>query len=163
MAWALVAVVLMRTPSRNACGALDGAMPRLERIEGPLSEIRAVMVDFAFMNLSLKERPRFYTECDMKNVVVRTLYNKPTRHQAGAVECLLHGADSPPIKAPVIPQTASKVSQSPTSVLSSFTVRRPSSDIKPKCRIIRMMAARGMMSDTKSLTIPRPTRRRSPR
>jgi hypothetical protein len=28
------------------------------------------------------------------------------------VECLLHGADSPPIKAPDIPQTASKVSQS---------------------------------------------------
>lgn len=43
---------------------------------------------------------------------VRTLYNKPTRHQIGARECLLHGADSPPIKAPDIPQTASKVSQS---------------------------------------------------
>jgi hypothetical protein len=28
------------------------------------------------------------------------------------VECLLHGADSPPIKAPDISQTASKVSQS---------------------------------------------------
>src|ERR1700688_3629175 len=45
-------------------------------------------------------------------IVVRILYNKPTRHQTGAVECLLHGADSPPIKAPDIPQTASKVSQS---------------------------------------------------
>src|SRR6185312_10920763 len=45
-------------------------------------------------------------------LVVRTLYNKPTRHQTGAVECLLHGADSPPIKAPDISQTASKVSQS---------------------------------------------------
>jgi hypothetical protein len=44
--------------------------------------------------------------------VVRTLYNKPTRHQTGAVECLLHGVDSPSIKAPRIPQTASKVSQS---------------------------------------------------
>src|SRR6185503_17948632 len=43
---------------------------------------------------------------------VRTLYNKSTRHQIGAQECLLHGADSPPIKAPDIPQTASKVSQS---------------------------------------------------
>src|ERR1700723_2398846 len=42
----------------------------------------------------------------------RTLYNKPTRHQSRALECLLHGADSPPIKAPDIPQTASKVSQS---------------------------------------------------
>ncbi|MGY4362746.1 hypothetical protein ACVW0J_009239 [Bradyrhizobium sp. i1.7.7] len=41
--------------------------------------------------------------------LVSTLYNKPTRHQTGAVECLLHGADSPPIKTPEIPQTASKV------------------------------------------------------
>jgi hypothetical protein len=29
---------------------------------------------------------------------VRILYNKPTRHQTGAVECLLHGADSPQSK-----------------------------------------------------------------
>jgi hypothetical protein len=47
---------------KDACGALNGAMPKLEKIEGSLSEIQAreVMVDFAFMNLSLKERPRFY-------------------------------------------------------------------------------------------------------
>ncbi len=30
--------------------------------------------------------------------VVRTLYNKPTRHQTGAVECLLHGVDFPQSK-----------------------------------------------------------------
>lgn len=47
------------------------------------------------------------------SLVACTLYNKPTRHQAGAVECLLHGADSPPIKTPDIPRTASKVSQEP--------------------------------------------------
>jgi hypothetical protein len=45
-------------------------------------------------------------------LVVRTFNNKPTRHQTGAVECLLHGVDSPPIKAPDILRTASKVSQS---------------------------------------------------
>jgi hypothetical protein len=28
-------------------------------------------------------------------LVARTIYNKPTRHQTGAVQCLLHGADSP--------------------------------------------------------------------
>lgn len=44
--------------------------------------------------------------------LIRTLYNIPTRHHTGAVECLLHGIDSPPIKAPRIPQTASKVCQS---------------------------------------------------
>jgi hypothetical protein len=28
----------------------------------------------------------------------RTLYNEPTRHQTGALECLLHGVDSPQSK-----------------------------------------------------------------
>ncbi|WGD50321.1 transposase [Bradyrhizobium sp. CB1650] len=46
-------------------------------------------------------------------LVARTLYNKPTRHQTGAMECLLHGADSPLIKTPDILRTASKVNQSP--------------------------------------------------
>ena len=58
--------VALITTFDDAGGSLQGAMPRLEKIEGPLSEIQAreVMVDFAFMNLSLKERPRFYTDCD---------------------------------------------------------------------------------------------------
>jgi hypothetical protein len=49
---------------------------------------------------------------DLVTFEARTLYNKPTRHQSKALECLLHGADSPPIKTPDILQTASKVSQS---------------------------------------------------
>ena len=32
-------------------------------------------------------------------LATHTFYNKPTRHQTGAVECLLNGADAPPIKA----------------------------------------------------------------
>jgi hypothetical protein len=69
-----------------------------------------------------RNRPARWTQADTSGcpnrddglitLVVRTLYNKPTRHQTGAVECLLHGADSPPIKTPDIPRTASKVSQS---------------------------------------------------
>ncbi|MET4331404.1 hypothetical protein ABIB80_007264 [Bradyrhizobium sp. i1.15.2] len=35
-------------------------------------------------------------------LVACILYNKPTWHQTGAVACLLHGADSPPINAPDI-------------------------------------------------------------
>jgi hypothetical protein len=42
----------------------------------------------------------------------------PTRHQAGAVESLLHGADSPKIKAPDIPKLHQKVRQSHNSMLS---------------------------------------------
>lgn len=53
--------VVLVTTFDDACGALQGAMPRLERIKGPLSKLQAreVMVDFAFMNLSLEQRPRF--------------------------------------------------------------------------------------------------------
>jgi len=40
-------------------------------------------------------------------IAVRTLYNKPTRHQTGAVERLLHGADSPQSKR----QTSQKLHQ----------------------------------------------------
>ena len=45
--------VVLVTTFNDAGGAINGAMPMLERIEGPLSEIQAreVMVDFAFMNL----------------------------------------------------------------------------------------------------------------
>ena len=61
--------VALITTFNDACGAFHGARQRLERIDGPLSEIQAreVMVDFAFMNLSLKERPIFYTDCDILN------------------------------------------------------------------------------------------------
>lgn len=69
-----------------------------------------------------RSRPARWTHADASGrpdrddglitLVARTLYNKPTRHRTGAVECLLHGADSPSIKAPDIPRTASKVSQS---------------------------------------------------
>ena len=39
-------------------------------------------------------------DCDDRFItfVARTLYNKPTRHQTGAVECLLRGANSPQSK-----------------------------------------------------------------
>lgn len=65
--------VALVTTFNDSCGAIQGAMPRLERIEGPLSEIQAreVMVDFAFLALHLKERPKFFTECDtLKEEVV---------------------------------------------------------------------------------------------
>jgi hypothetical protein len=38
----------------------------------------------------------------------RTLYNRPTRHQTGAVERLLHGADSPQSKRQTSPKLHQK-------------------------------------------------------
>jgi hypothetical protein len=47
--------------------------------------------------------------------VVRTLYNKPTRHLAGAMECLLHGADSPPNQSARHPPNCIKSESEPHS------------------------------------------------
>jgi hypothetical protein len=41
-------------------------------------------------------------------IVVRTLYIKPTRHQTGAVERLLHGAESPQSKRQTSPKLHQK-------------------------------------------------------
>lgn len=69
-------------------------MPRLERIAGPLSEIqgREVMVDFAFMNLSLKERPKFHTECDLRNETLAERAVMPAQFELGELNFALRGA-----------------------------------------------------------------------
>jgi len=53
----------------DSCGAMNAANERLVRIEGPLSElqIREVMVELAFMNLTLKKRPVFSSHLDFVN------------------------------------------------------------------------------------------------
>jgi hypothetical protein len=81
------------TTFNDACGAINGAMPRLERIEGPLSEIQAreVMFDFAFMNLSLKERPKFYTDCDTCNETLTEKALMPEQFELGELDFALRG------------------------------------------------------------------------
>jgi len=49
------------------------------------------MVDFAFMNLSLKERPRFYTECDMKNETITEKAVMPDQFELGELDYSLRG------------------------------------------------------------------------
>ena len=43
----------------DSCGAINGLTPRLERIEGPLSELqlKEIMADLAFLNLHIEHRP----------------------------------------------------------------------------------------------------------
>ena len=81
------------TTFNDACGAINGAMPKLEKIEGSLSEIQAreVMVDFAFMNLSLKQRPRFYTECDVGNETITEKAVMPDPFELGELNFSLRG------------------------------------------------------------------------
>jgi hypothetical protein len=81
------------TTFNDACGAINGAMPRLERIDGPLSgiQVREVMVDFAFMNLSLRERPRFYTECDMNKEIITEKAKMPGQFELDELDFSLRG------------------------------------------------------------------------
>ncbi|ABS63954.1 conserved hypothetical protein [Parvibaculum lavamentivorans DS-1] len=60
-------------------GALSRFYPQLTRISGPLSHIqmREVMAELAFLNLSLKERPTFHTECDMEAETSRIFAVRP--------------------------------------------------------------------------------------
>jgi hypothetical protein len=85
--------VALVTTFNDACGAIQGAMPRLNRIEGPLSEIQAreVMVDFAFMNLSIKERPKFYTECNMFKETVTEKARMPEKFELDELDYTLRG------------------------------------------------------------------------
>jgi hypothetical protein len=85
--------VAIVTTFNDACGAIQGVMPRLNRIEGPLSEIQAreVMVDFALVNLSIKERPKFYTECDMLKETVTEKASLPKKFELNELDYSLRG------------------------------------------------------------------------
>lgn len=52
----------------DSTAVIQGSRLRLERVEGPLNPLqcREVVTDFAFMNLSLKERPFYRTAINMK-------------------------------------------------------------------------------------------------
>lgn len=60
-------------------GALSRFFPRLKRITGPLShiQVREVLAELSFLNLSLKERPTFHTECDMDAKTCRIFATRP--------------------------------------------------------------------------------------
>jgi hypothetical protein len=85
--------VALVTTFNDACGAINGVMPILEKIEGQLSEIqvREVMADFAFVNLSIKERPTFYTECDMVKETVTEKAVMPKAFELDELDYRLRG------------------------------------------------------------------------
>jgi hypothetical protein len=49
------------------------------------------MVDFAFMNLSLKERPKFYTDCDTCNETLTEKALMPEQFELGELDFALRG------------------------------------------------------------------------
>lgn len=71
-----VAVIAVMNDS-NA--ALSYFHPRLEKCRGSLSriQVREIMVEFGFLNMHLKNRPVFATECDMQKQEMRIVAIRP--------------------------------------------------------------------------------------
>lgn len=61
-------------------GAMSYFYQRLEKINGLISipQLREMFAELAFLNLHLKERPMFRTECDIKEKRCRILAHRPT-------------------------------------------------------------------------------------
>ena len=59
----------MLTVFNDSGGAMNYLWQKLEKINGPVSELqlREIMVDLAYLNLHLKERPTSHTEFDLAN------------------------------------------------------------------------------------------------
>ena len=60
-------------------GAMAYFWQRLQRITGPVSDLqlREIMAELAFLNLHLKERPTFRTECDLAAQECRIVGERP--------------------------------------------------------------------------------------
>ncbi len=60
-------------------GSLSRFDPPLERITGSLSQVQAreVLTNLSFLNLSIKERPTFHSECDINAETCRIFARRP--------------------------------------------------------------------------------------
>jgi hypothetical protein len=65
----------------------------LEKLTGPLSHVQAreVMVHLAFINLNLKERTRFHTECDMDAERCRIVASRPEKPELASLDFAQRG------------------------------------------------------------------------
>jgi hypothetical protein len=78
----------------DSCGAVNGLMPRLERIDGPLSEmqLREIMTDLAFLNLHIEERPKFHSECNLAEERIELKAKIPAEFQLKELDYQIRGA-----------------------------------------------------------------------
>ena len=78
----------------DCCGAANGLMPRLERIEGPLSELqlREIMTDLAFLNLHIKERPKLYSEWHLAEEKIELKADVPEKFELDHLDYQVRGA-----------------------------------------------------------------------
>jgi hypothetical protein len=63
----------------DSCGAMSYFRRKVHKITGPVSELqlREIMVELAFLNLHLRERPQFHSEFDLVNETCRIIAARP--------------------------------------------------------------------------------------
>lgn len=71
--------VAMLTVFNDSGGVINYFWQKLEKITGPVSELqlREIMVELAYLNLHLSERPTFLTECDTQNEKCKIIGKRP--------------------------------------------------------------------------------------
>lgn len=71
--------IAMLAVFNDSGAAMNYFWQKLEKIKGPVSELqlREVMVELAYLNLHLKERPTFHTQCDPLNKKCRIVGRRP--------------------------------------------------------------------------------------
>jgi hypothetical protein len=72
--------VVMFAVFNDSGGAMSYFWRKLEKFTGPVSELqlREVMVELAYLNLHLKERPTFLTEIDKVRELCRIVGERPS-------------------------------------------------------------------------------------
>jgi hypothetical protein len=65
----------------------------LKKIDGPLSklQLREVMAELAWLNIHLKERPRFQTYCDLENEMALMVARRPEKIELNELDFSMRG------------------------------------------------------------------------
>jgi hypothetical protein len=69
----------MLTVFNDSGGAMNYFWQKLDKITGPVSDLqlREIMVELAWLNLHLKQRPTFHSECDLLSEKCRIIGKRP--------------------------------------------------------------------------------------
>jgi hypothetical protein len=81
------------TVFNDSGAAMSWFWQKLEKITGPVSDLqlREIMVEFAYLNLPLKERPTFQTDCNILEETCRIIATRRSL-DLGDMDLTLRGA-----------------------------------------------------------------------
>ncbi len=85
--------IILYAVFNDACGALNGMMPRIERICGPLNELQAreILAELAFLNYHIAKRPYFRSSFAEPNGEYTIIAHVPDDFQLRDLDMELRG------------------------------------------------------------------------